>query len=346
MARLLGRINTAANSDGINLATDLDEQHEEYNQMLDFAESTVKFLPVVGDVADDAMDPAKAALGLLGVPTEFDTGNAASAQLADAQSFADGSTQLHISMVQGLLSSGAKNLIASAQQLIRGCQPASQCLQNGRIVLTKDNSLTSTDGTSAHGRPVWPRQARSDLQLALLPAGGDVLERSTGTVVRTRARRRRATVAAAVPAFVWPRVHVRQARRRRNPLQACASVSSRPGLIDSAALLAQCAFRSGAGGLLASAKKASKLLPASQQWLQGSDLVLTHANASQFDGWFQAQAAGVVIGGRSLDKWEEYAGENDKLPVAVCGTGVSPRALHDQIYAQYPAMKKNNPWGA
>ena len=51
-------------------------------------------------------------------------------------------------------------------------------------------------------------------------------------------------------------------------------------------------------------------------------------------------------GSRSLDKWEEYIGQNDKLPVAVCGTGVSPRALHDQIYAQYPAMKKNNPWGA
>lgn len=116
--------------------------------------------------------------------------------------------------------------------------------------------------------------------------------------------------------------------------------------IDSVPLLAQCVFRSGAGGVLASAKQVSKDLPASQQWLQGSQLVLTKANASQFDGWFQAHAAGVVVGGRTLDSWEEYAGQNDKLPVAVCGTGVSPRALHDQIYAQYPSMKKNNPWGA
>jgi hypothetical protein len=144
MARLLGRIDTAANNDGINLATDLDEQHEEYNKMLDFAESTVKFLPVVGDVADQAMDPAKAALGLLGVPTEFDTTSAASAQLVDAQSFANHSTQLHVSMAQGLINNGAKDLLASAQQfnqgiLDQGLPPGSQFLQNGRIVLTKDN---------------------------------------------------------------------------------------------------------------------------------------------------------------------------------------------------------------
>jgi hypothetical protein len=144
MARLLGRIDTAANNDGINLATDLDEQHEEYNKMLDFAESTVKFLPVVGDVADQAMDPAKAALGLLGVPTEFDTTSAASAQLIDAQSFASHSTQLHISMAQGLINNGAKDLLASAQQfnqgiLDQGLPPSRQFLQNGRIVLTKDN---------------------------------------------------------------------------------------------------------------------------------------------------------------------------------------------------------------
>lgn len=116
--------------------------------------------------------------------------------------------------------------------------------------------------------------------------------------------------------------------------------------LDSAALLAQCALTGGAGGLLASAKQANQALPASQQWLQGSNLVLTSANTSQFNGWFQTHAAGVVVGGKSLDSWEQYAGQNDKLPVAVCGAGVSPRTLHDQIYARYPSLKKKNPWGA
>lgn len=116
--------------------------------------------------------------------------------------------------------------------------------------------------------------------------------------------------------------------------------------IDSAALLAQCALSRGVTAVVTSAQQANQALPAGQQWLHGSKLVLTKANLGLFDAWFAGHAAGVVVHGKSLDNWEEYAGNNDQLPAAVCGAGVSARSLHDQIYAQYPSMKKNNPWGA
>jgi hypothetical protein len=139
MARLLGRIDTAANNDGIDLMTNLDEQHKEYNDMLAFAESQVKYIPVAGEVLDKVVDPAKQVLGLLGVPTEFSTDNAAGAQLADAQSFAGNSTQLHITMAQALLNNHAPGLLDSAEKINAGLPPDRQFLQNGQIVLTKDN---------------------------------------------------------------------------------------------------------------------------------------------------------------------------------------------------------------
>ncbi len=139
MARLLGRIDTEANNVGIDVLRDTDEQHEEYNKMLDFAENTVKFVPVVGEVADDYLDPAKSALDLLGIPTEFSTDNAASGQVVAAQNFASNSTQLHVTMVQALVHNGAKPLIASAQAANQGLPPDKQWFQNGQIVLTKDN---------------------------------------------------------------------------------------------------------------------------------------------------------------------------------------------------------------
>jgi hypothetical protein len=155
MARLLGRIDTAANNDGINLATDLDEQHLEYNKLLEFGAATVKFLPVIGEVADTYMDPAKDALGLLGIPTEFSTDNAAGTQLVDAQSFAGNSTQLHITMAQALLSGGAKNLIASAQQASSGLPADQQWLRNGQIVLTKDNAAQFNGWYEGHAAGLY-----------------------------------------------------------------------------------------------------------------------------------------------------------------------------------------------
>jgi len=139
LAGLLGRIDTAANQNGIDLAKDLDEQHEEYNKMLEFAESTVKFVPVVGEAADEYLDPTKAMLGLLGVSTEFSTDNASTAQTVAAQQFAEESTQLHVPMVQSLLNFNAPGILASAQQANAGLPPDQQWLQNGQIVLTKAN---------------------------------------------------------------------------------------------------------------------------------------------------------------------------------------------------------------
>lgn len=155
MARLLGRIDTAANNDGIKLATDLDEQHEEYNKMLEFGEDTLKFLPVVGETADAALDPVKDALGLVGVPTEFGTGNAASTQLIDAQNFADNSTQIHISMVQGLLSNGATDLTAKAEAANKILPPDQQWLRNGQLVLTQGSYPAFDEWYQAQGSGMY-----------------------------------------------------------------------------------------------------------------------------------------------------------------------------------------------
>jgi hypothetical protein len=139
MAGLLGRIQTEANNVGINLAKDTDAQNAEYNQILQLTEDSAGSLPIVGDAADAVIDPAKDLLGLLGVPTEFSTDNAASAEQIDSQDFADQSTQIHVSMLQGLLSNGASDLLANAQ-LHSQSQPASQqWLRGNQIVLTKQD---------------------------------------------------------------------------------------------------------------------------------------------------------------------------------------------------------------
>ena len=116
MAGLLGRIQTEANNVGVHLAQDSDEQHEEYNKIIELGESTLPLLPGVGDVADSATDPAKAFLGLLGIPTSFSTDAASTTEQADAQSFAVQGIQIHVSMVQGLMNNGAGDLLSNAQQ--------------------------------------------------------------------------------------------------------------------------------------------------------------------------------------------------------------------------------------
>jgi len=115
--------------------------------------------------------------------------------------------------------------------------------------------------------------------------------------------------------------------------------------IDSAALLAQCALTLPVAVVVSSARQVNKALPARQRWLTGSRLVLTQANGTLFSAWFEDHAAGIVVHGTSLENWEQYAGTHDRLPAAVCGSGVSPRRLHNQVYARDPALLKNNPWG-
>jgi hypothetical protein len=115
---------------------------------------------------------------------------------------------------------------------------------------------------------------------------------------------------------------------------------------DAPALLAQCALSRPVTSMLASARRANQGVSATQRWLQGTRLVLTKANTSLFIAWFETNGAGVVIGGMTLDHWAVDAGQHDKLPAAVCGSGVSARQLHNRVYAHFPAQLKNNPWGS
>lgn len=160
-------------------------------------------------------------------------------------------------------------------------------------------------------------------------------------MVRTRAARRPASAAVLI-ALAATAAACSSGSPAPTPSPSQSVVAARAD--DSAALLAQCALSRPVEAVLASAQQASRSLPASQQWLHGSRLVLTKANDGLFDEWFQTHAAGVVVHGRSLDRWEEYAGRHGRLPVAVCGAGVSARNLHNQIYARYPSLKKDNPW--
>ncbi len=138
MAGLLGRIQTEANNVGVHLAQDIDAQHQEYNDILALSTDSLQFIPGAGDVLDSAKDPVKDFLGLLGIPTEFSTDNATTTEQADAQSFAAQGTQIHVSMVQGLLNNGAGDLLSSAQQY-NSTHPGQHWLQDNQIVLTTQN---------------------------------------------------------------------------------------------------------------------------------------------------------------------------------------------------------------
>jgi hypothetical protein len=155
--------------------------------------------------------------------------------------------------------------------------------------------------------------------------------------------RRPAALAAVAVALAVAAAGCSSGSAPRGPARRQSLFAARSA--DSGALLAQCALRHDVDGLLASARQASTALPASQRWLHGRAILLTKDSAAPFDAWFQAHAAGVVVQGRRLDNWEEYAGSHGKLPAAVCGSGISARQLHDQIYAQFPSAKKKDPWG-
>ena len=113
---------------------------------------------------------------------------------------------------------------------------------------------------------------------------------------------------------------------------------------SAAALLVQCELNQHDTSVAASAAKIEKLIPPAQHFLKDWQLVLTSANASAFNGWFQGHQAGVVVHGKSLDRWAAAAAQNGKLPTAVCGAGTSAHQLFDQVYAQFPKVRKSNPW--
>jgi hypothetical protein len=137
-------------------------------------------------------------------------------------------------------------------------------------------------------------------------------------------------------------------------------------LADAPALLVQCAIRT------------AGLRPGSQSWLRGLSVHITTANAIDFQNWFAVHDAPgpypqtfVIDGHRthylafgatwvgkgtmwvpahtarddpmaqrtSLYAWSLWAAAQDKLPLPVCGTSVTARALQAQVYGA-----AGNPW--
>lgn len=133
----------------------------------------------------------------------------------------------------------------------------------------------------------------------------------------------------------------------RSP-HASASPSGSPASLgrfaSAPALLAQCAITRGVTKVISSAEQYNHSRPGSQRWLQGTAIRLTAGNGSGFTDWYQ-NAPNFPLGGKDLfSGWVRTATDQDKLPQAVCGPGVSARQLYDQVYAQWPSMKNANPW--
>jgi hypothetical protein len=115
-------------------------------------------------------------------------------------------------------------------------------------------------------------------------------------------------------------------------------------------LIAQCAISAGIKAVTSSATAASAAdtsagLSKSQQWLRGGQLVLTRDNYGYFNGWYEGHA-GVVVAGQSLGSWAQDAANQDKLPAALCGPGVSAKGLYVRIFAHFPADLNDDPWGS
>jgi hypothetical protein len=109
-------------------------------------------------------------------------------------------------------------------------------------------------------------------------------------------------------------------------------------------LVVQCALGQHITSVATSAAKYSGQLPSGQQWLQAGQLVLTSGNGSQFNAWYQGHVAGLVVRGQRLEDWAGSLSGSGKLPAALCGAGASAKSLYEQIYAQYPSMRKDDPW--
>ncbi len=113
---------------------------------------------------------------------------------------------------------------------------------------------------------------------------------------------------------------------------------------DAMALLVQCALSRQTASVVSAVHKADAGQPAQLQFTEDGNLQLTKANYPTFVEWFQSHAGGLSIGGKRLGDWQQTAASSGRLPVVVCGSGVSPKQLHDQVFAQYPTALNNNPW--
>ena len=113
---------------------------------------------------------------------------------------------------------------------------------------------------------------------------------------------------------------------------------------DVMALLTQCALSRHIASVVSAVNEVDASQPARLRFTEGGNLQLTKANYPTFVEWFQSQAGGLTIGGQRLGDWQQAAASSGSLPAAVCGSGISPKQLHNQVFAQYPTALKNNPW--
>jgi hypothetical protein len=136
---------------------------------------------------------------------------------------------------------------------------------------------------------------------------------------------------------------------------ACASGPAAPGTSaspgttaardsDAMALLIQCGLTRAAPSVVQAVQDYNASQPARLRFTEGGNLQLTRANYPVFVEWYQSHASGLVVAGEPLDHWQQKAAASGTLPAALCGAGISPRQLHEQVYAQYPTALKNDPW--
>lgn len=127
---------------------------------------------------------------------------------------------------------------------------------------------------------------------------------------------------------------------------ATSSQASYARYPTASALLAECAVGRGMKNVLSSAEQYIKSHPgASHQFLQGAAIRLTKSNDAAFIDWTN-YAPNFNIGGKSLfAAWPMATALQDRLPTAVCGPGASARKIYGQVYAGWPSMLKQDPWG-
>jgi hypothetical protein len=108
-------------------------------------------------------------------------------------------------------------------------------------------------------------------------------------------------------------------------------------LADAPALLVQCMLNQGTLG------RSDSILAGPPAWLHGGSIVITPGTAAKFNTWYQANDA-IIVAGKDLTEWSQWAAANNVLPSGVCGTSVSAPALQEQVFGKDPAV--GDPWGA
>jgi hypothetical protein len=109
-------------------------------------------------------------------------------------------------------------------------------------------------------------------------------------------------------------------------------------LVDATALIVQCALTRG----LMKPPTGLNIPPGMTPFVKGTKLVITSANSSTFNQWYETDNA-LMVAGQELEDWVQEIASSGKLPAAVCGTSVTASALQKQVFAGDPAA--GDPWG-